>query len=156
MYLFSDNIFPSDYCLNRIKILPPTDQPCSLLPRNCENPKQFRTNVLFRSTHYPWLLVTIIWAAMLFFSSFLGPEFQLAVRCILCSIFYRPVHLHLIFKISSLKNQVQQAGFFVYFELDFYCLCSLQISSSKETKNPVCRTRFFVYFELDFCRLHRQ
>ena len=37
-----------------------------------------------------------------------------------------PIHLHLIFEISSLKNLVQQTGFFVYFRLDFYCLCSLQ------------------------------
>ena len=29
------------------------------------------------------------------------------------------------------KNQVRQTGFLVYFELDFYCLCSLQKSSSK-------------------------
>ena len=41
------------------------------------------------------------------------------------------IHLHLIFEISSLKNQVGEPGFFVYFELDFYCLCSLQKSSSK-------------------------
>jgi hypothetical protein len=38
-----------------------------------------------------------------------------------------PIHLHLIFEISSLKNQVRRTGFFVYFELDFYCLCSLKI-----------------------------
>ena len=42
-----------------------------------------------------------------------------------------PIHLHLIFEISSLKNQVRRTGFFVYYELDFYCLCSLQKSSSK-------------------------
>ena len=43
----------------------------------------------------------------------------------------RPIHLHLIFEISSLKNQVQWTWFFVYFELDFYCLYSLQKSSLK-------------------------
>ena len=43
----------------------------------------------------------------------------------------RPIHLHLIFEKSSWKNQVQQTGFLVYFELDFYCLCSLQKSISK-------------------------
>ena len=42
-----------------------------------------------------------------------------------------PIHLHLIFEISSLKNQVWQTWCFVYFKLDFYCLCSLQKSSSK-------------------------
>ena len=35
------------------------------------------------------------------------------------------------FSLYSLKNQVQQTGFLVYFELDFSCLCSLQKSSSK-------------------------
>ena len=53
------------------------------------------------------------------------------------------IYLHLIFEISSLKNQVRRTGFFVYFELDFYCLCSLQKSSLKKTKNPVRRTGFF-------------
>ena len=37
------------------------------------------------------------------------------------------------FKKSSLKNQAQQTGFLVYFKLDFYCLCGLQKSSSKQT-----------------------
>ena len=54
-----------------------------------------------------------------------------------------PIHLHLIFEISSLKNQVGRTGFFVYFNLDFYSLCSLQKSSLKYTKNPVRRTRYF-------------
>ena len=58
-------------------------------------------------------------------------------------------HLHLIFEISSLKNQVRGAGFFVYLELDFYCLCSLQKSSLKWKKNPV-RQRFF---ELDISKI---
>ena len=47
----------------------------------------------------------------------------------LCTI--PPIHLHLIFEISSLKNPVHRTGFFVYFELDFYCLCSLQKSGWK-------------------------
>ena len=54
-----------------------------------------------------------------------------------------PIHLYLIFKKSSWKNQVRRIGFLVYFQLDFYCLCSLQKSISKsmlQAKNPVCRT----------------
>ena len=31
----------------------------------------------------------------------------------------RPIHLHLIFEISSSKNLVRRTGFFVYFKLDF-------------------------------------
>ena len=42
-----------------------------------------------------------------------------------------PIHLYLIFEKSNWKNQVRQTGFFVYFELDFYCLCRLQKSISK-------------------------
>ena len=42
-----------------------------------------------------------------------------------------PVDLYLISEKSIWKNQVQQTGFLVYFELDFYCLCSLQKSISK-------------------------
>ena len=41
------------------------------------------------------------------------------------------IHLHLIFEISSLKNLVRWTGFFVYFKLNFYCMCSLQKSSLK-------------------------
>jgi hypothetical protein len=37
----------------------------------------------------------------------------------------------LIFEKSNWKNQVRQTGFLVYFELDFYCLCSLQKSILK-------------------------
>ena len=37
----------------------------------------------------------------------------------------------LIFEKLSLKNQVGWTWFFVYFQLDFYCLCSLQSSSLK-------------------------
>ena len=42
-----------------------------------------------------------------------------------------PVDLYLISEKSIWKNQVRQTGFLVYFELDFYCLCSLQKSVSK-------------------------
>ena len=41
------------------------------------------------------------------------------------------IHLYLIFEKSSWKNQVRRTGFlieFIYFELDFYYLCSLQKS----------------------------
>ena len=41
------------------------------------------------------------------------------------------IDLHLIFEKSSFKNQFGQTWFFVYSVLDFYCLCSLQKSSSK-------------------------
>ena len=42
-----------------------------------------------------------------------------------------PVDLYLISGKSIWKNQVRRTGFLVYFELDFYCLCSLQKSISK-------------------------
>ena len=42
-----------------------------------------------------------------------------------------PVDLYLISEKSIWKNQVQRTDFLVYFELDFYCLCSLQKSISK-------------------------
>ena len=42
-----------------------------------------------------------------------------------------PVDLYLIFEKLSLKNEVWQTGLLVYFELNFYCLCSQQISSLK-------------------------
>ena len=35
-----------------------------------------------------------------------------------------PIDLHLIFEKLSLRNQVERTAFLVYFELDFYCLCS--------------------------------
>ena len=38
---------------------------------------------------------------------------------------FPPVDLYLIFEKSSLKNQVLQTRFLVYFELDFYCLCTV-------------------------------
>ena len=46
--------------------------------------------------------------------------------CVICMAVPPIVDLHLI-----KKNQVQQTGFLVYFDLDLYCLCSLQKSSSK-------------------------
>jgi len=39
-----------------------------------------------------------------------------------------PVDLYLISEKSIWKHQVKQIEFLVYFELDFYCLCSLQKS----------------------------
>ena len=45
--------------------------------------------------------------------------------------FRPPVDLYLISEKSIWKNQVRQTGFLVYFELDFYCLCSLQKSILK-------------------------
>ena len=42
-----------------------------------------------------------------------------------------PVDLYLISENSIRKNQVRWTGFLVYFELDFYCLYSLQKSISK-------------------------
>jgi len=36
-----------------------------------------------------------------------------------------PVDLYLISEKSSWKNQVRRTGFLVYFELDFYCLCTV-------------------------------
>ena len=46
-------------------------------------------------------------------------------------MFWPPVDLYLIFEKSTWRNQVRQTGFLVYFELDFYCLCSLQKSILK-------------------------
>ena len=42
-----------------------------------------------------------------------------------------PVDLYLSFESPSLKNQVRRTWFFVYFKLNFYCLCRLQKSISK-------------------------
>ena len=53
------------------------------------------------------------------------------------------------FLISSLKNQVERSWFRVDFELEFYCLCSLQNSSSKQTKNQVRPTWLF---KLDYLK----
>ena len=45
---------------------------------------------------------------------------------------YSPVDLYLISEKNSIwKNQVWRTGFLVYFDLNFYCLCSLQKSISK-------------------------
>ena len=65
-----------------------------------------------------------------------------------------PVYLHLILEISSVtwfffnfklekKSSLKQTRFFAEFELEIYCLCSLQKSSSNSKKNRVC-------FKLDF------
>ena len=58
-----------------------------------------------------------------------------------------PVDLYLISEKSIWENQVGRTGFLVYFELNFYCLCSL---SSLQNQNwflqafyPVRRTWFF-------------
>ena len=50
---------------------------------------------------------------------------------------YRPIHLHLIFEISSSKNVVQRTGVFVYFELDVCRLHRQEKSSLKQAKSPV-------------------
>ena len=47
-----------------------------------------------------------------------------------------PVDLFLISEKSIWKNQVWWTGFFVYFKLDFYCLCSLQKSISSNLIFP--------------------
>ena len=62
-----------------------------------------------------------------------GPAEHLGIGGIFSTVVVdrRPIHLYLIFKKSSWKNQVRQTEFLVYFELDFYCLCSLQKSISK-------------------------
>ena len=62
---------------------------------------------------------------------------------------------HLIFEIFSLKNQVWRTGFFVYFELDFYCLRSLQKSFGPNVSTLCIKIEDFgtdamctLYFEL--------
>ena len=62
---------------------------------------------------------------------------------------FHSTDLHLIFEKSRLKNQGGLTWFFVYFEIDFYCLCSLQNSSLKSTENQVHPTWFF---KLDFSK----
>ena len=64
----------------------------------------------------------------------------------------RFLHLYLISEKSSWKDQVWWTGFLVYFELDFYCLCSLQKSISKlilQTENPA---RWPWVFQLNFSK----
>ena len=64
---------------------------------------------------------------------------------------YHGVYLCLIFEMSiwefitnSKKKSIwKQTRFFVEFELDFYCLCSLQKSSSNSKKNRVSKSIFF-------------
>ena len=46
-------------------------------------------------------------------------------------LYMPPVDLYLNFEKLSWKNQIWQTGFLAYFELDFYCLYSLQKSISK-------------------------
>ena len=59
-------------------------------------------------------------------------DFKLKLKLIMEEVNpLRSVHLHSDFEMSSSKSLVGGPGFFVYFELDFYCLCSLQKSSSK-------------------------
>ena len=57
------------------------------------------------------------------------------------------VDLHLIFEISSL-----QTWFFVYFKLDFYCLCSLQNSSSKYLDKKSSLSNWFFRNQLQINR----
>ena len=52
------------------------------------------------------------------------------LKSVVCTVL-DPVDLYLISEKSIWKNQVRQTGFLVYFELDFYCLCSLQKSILK-------------------------
>jgi hypothetical protein len=54
------------------------------------------------------------------------------------------------FKSLVWKIKFDELDFFVYFKLYFYCLYSLQKSSSKLIKNTVCQTRFF---ELDISKI---
>ena len=64
-----------------------------------------------------------------FYHKFLPVLVQLLLKHICCSSFAAaipPVDLYLISEKSIWKNQVRRTGFLVYFELDFYCLCSLQ------------------------------
>ena len=49
------------------------------------------------------------------------------------------IDLHLIFEKLSLKNQVERTWFFVYFELNFYCLCKIQVWNRLKIK--------FVHFD---------
>ena len=64
------------------------------------------------------------------------------------------------FEKLSLKNQVRRTGFLVYFELEFYYLCSLQKSISKlilvgctGSKNPVRKRLKIQFVEFDFSKL---
>ena len=59
----------------------------------------------------------------------------------------QPVGQYYIFEKSSLKNQVEQTGSLVYFELDFCRPHKQKKSSSKQTKiqfsNLIFQTRYF-------------
>ena len=56
------------------------------------------------------------------------------------------MYLHLVSKKSIWKNRVWRTEFLVYFEVDFYCMCSLQKSI---TKIDFCRLKI-QFVELDF------
>ena len=56
------------------------------------------------------------------------------------------ISLYLISERSICKNQVQWTEFFVYFELNFYCLCACKNLFGNwflHAKNPVCQTWVF-------------
>ena len=57
----------------------------------------------------------------------------------------RPIYLHLIFEISSLKNQVWWIGFFVYFELNFTAYVAWQ--------NLVWNRQKIQFVELDISKI---
>ena len=124
------------------------------------------TYILFCNSLDTYFDVT--WKLLVFWCFALVSK-SLFISCA-ASIFYRkiirfglvlpPVDLYLISEKSIWKNQVWRTGFLVYFELDFYCLCSLQKSISKSifacytgSKNPI-RNRLTIQFvELDFSNL---
>ena len=74
---------------------------------------------------------------------------EMMPHLMLCGLFSAQaaiLHLYFNFEKSSWKNEVWQTGFLVYFELDFFCMCSLQKIISKwflQVKNPVHGTWFF-------------
>ena len=53
------------------------------------------------------------------------------IRLFLVSSSIPPVYLCLVTEKPIWKNQVRRTGFIVYFEMNFYCLCSLQKLISK-------------------------
>ena len=50
---------------------------------------------------------------------------------------------------NSKKKSILKLDFFVEFELDFYCLCSLQKSSSNSKKKSSFEIDFFFEFEIN-------
>ena len=91
-----------------------TVRPRDTLPKSCTD---------LDNEHF-WIGSQKIWDARIYIVKTLSCTFVDDLAC-------RPIHLYLIFEKSSLKNQVWWNGFLAYFELDFYCLCSLQKSISK-------------------------